>query len=102
MKPHKKTIRLNGDTYKILLTENQIQSRIQELAKKISRDYKGKNPVALCILNGAFFFFADLLREAAVDFEVAFVTLSSYANKKQSSGSVKMMGLLPTTLMGRH
>ena len=55
--------RLGKDIEKVLLTEEQIKTRIKELASQISEDYKDKQPLLVCILNGASVFYVNLLCE---------------------------------------
>ena len=55
-----------------------LQGRISELAAEINRDMEGKAPIFICVLNGAFMFFADLVRQITIDCEVDFLKLSSY------------------------
>ncbi len=74
-----------------LLKEEVIQNKVKELGKKISEDYKGKIPVLIGVLNGAFLFLADLLRNINIDCEVDFFKLSSYGDEKISSGKVKLL-----------
>ena len=63
------------------------------MAAELNADLKGKEPIFLCVLNGAFLFSADLLKKITVDCEIAFIRVSSYAGT-QSTGSIKnLMGL---------
>ena len=96
-----KRVQVDNEVFEAVLSERQIQGRVKKLAREISRDYKGKNPIALCILNGAVFFYADLLRNLSIDCEVAFLSLSSYGSAKKSSGKVKLTSPLPRILRGR-
>ena len=68
-----------------LIEENKIQKRVQELGKQITKDYEGKDLVCICVLNGAFMFFSDLIREIDCDFKCDFLGLSSYQGT-QSQG----------------
>jgi len=61
-----------------------------ELGSQITRDYNKKNPVLICVLNGSFLFFADLVREIKLDCEIDFLKISSYGNAHSSSGEVKV------------
>ena len=73
------------------LTEQQIQNRIKELAEQISQEYKGKIPIFIGVLNGAFIFLSDLIKTVSIDCEIDFFKLSSYGDAKISSGNVKML-----------
>jgi hypoxanthine phosphoribosyltransferase len=96
-----KQLKINGDTFVPMLSERRIKTRIRELARKISKDYKGKVPVFIGILNGSFIFFADLIREVTVDCEVDFLKLSSYGDAKISSGNVQLLKDLNCQVEGR-
>jgi hypoxanthine phosphoribosyltransferase len=84
------------------LTEDQIQQRIKELSAEISRDYEGKNPVFIGVLNGSFIFLSDLIRNVDIDCEVDFFKLSSYGDEKISSGRVRLIKELNCEVNGRH
>jgi hypoxanthine phosphoribosyltransferase len=87
--PEKLTI--GNDEFVPLLTEDQIQQRIKELAEQISSDYKSSLPVFIGVLNGSFLFMSDLIRYLTIDCEVDFFKLSSYGDAKISSGNVKLL-----------
>ena len=57
---------------KLLLSEKQIKNRIKDLGQQITKDYEGKSPIFVGILNGCYVFMADLLREVNLDVEVDF------------------------------
>ncbi len=80
-----------GKVSRILLTESQISNRIAELGEEISRDYSGKQPVAICLLKGSLIFTSDLVRALSVPVTVEFMRASSYADSTESSGSVKIL-----------
>lgn len=92
---------VNGERFELYLTEAQIQRRVKELAAQINRDYQGKTPIFIGILNGSFIFFSDLIREITVDCEVDFFKLSSYGDAKISSGQVKLLKELNAQVTGR-
>jgi hypoxanthine phosphoribosyltransferase len=74
---------------KPLLTTRQIQIKVKELARRISRDYVGKNLLVVGILKGAYMFFSDLVRSIEVPLTLDFIVASSYV-KSESSGEVKI------------
>lgn len=84
-------VTVNGERFKQYLSEDQIQKRVKELATQINKDYAGKTPIFIGILNGSFIFISDLIREITVDCEVDFFKLSSYGDAKISSGQVTML-----------
>jgi hypoxanthine phosphoribosyltransferase len=84
------------------LKAEEIQRRIDELAEDIRVDMDGHNPIFICVLNGAFMFFADLVRRLNIDCEVDFIKLSSYGEEKISSGEVQLVKDLNCEIEGRH
>lgn len=82
------------------ISEAQIQERIKALGETISKDYADKNPLLISVLNGAFVFSADLLRELSIDTEITFIRVSSYA-ELQSTGNVKELLGLKENIFGR-
>ncbi|MCI0706984.1 MAG: hypoxanthine phosphoribosyltransferase [Ignavibacteriae bacterium] len=94
-------VTVNGEKFKLYLSEEQIRRRVSELATQINNDYRGKTPIFIGILNGSFIFFSDLIREITVDCEVDFFKLSSYGDAKISSGQVKLLKELNCQVTGR-
>lgn len=84
-------IKIGNDEFVPFLPEEQIQTRIKELAKQISSDYKSTTPIFIGVLNGSFLFMSDLIRYVTVDCEIDFFKLSSYGDEKISSGKVKLI-----------
>lgn len=84
------------------ISEEKISNRIKQIAKKLNKDYKDKNPIFIGILNGSFIFLADLIREIKVDCEMDFLKLSSYGDDKISSGNVKLLKDLNCQIENRH
>lgn len=85
-----------------LLSEEAIQTRVKDLGKQISLDYKNKVPVIIGVLNGAFIFMSDLLRNISIDCEVDFFKLSSYGDEKITSGKVSLIKELNCEVKGRE
>lgn len=94
-------IKIGEEIFVPFLTEVQIQKRIIELADQISNDYKDKIPVFIGVLNGAFIFMSDLIRNISIDCEIDFFKLSSYGDSKISSGDVKLLKELNCDVNGR-
>jgi hypoxanthine phosphoribosyltransferase len=92
---------INEDIFVPLLSEEIIQKRIKELANQISEDYKGKLPIFIGVLNGAFVFLADLIKHISVNCEIDFFKLSSYGDSKISSGNVRLLKELNCDVNGR-
>jgi hypoxanthine phosphoribosyltransferase len=82
---------MRNDMKKILLTEEQIEKKVTELAKRITEDYAGKKLLAVVILKGSFIFAADLIRKIDLPVEVDFMVVSSYGSGTETSGIVKII-----------
>ena len=87
---------------KVLLSEEQISTRVRELGQKISADYAGKDLLVVGILKGAFIFMSDLVRQISIPVEVDFMATSSYGQSTQTSGVVKVLKDLDSPIEGRH
>jgi hypoxanthine phosphoribosyltransferase len=88
-------------TFVPFIERARIQERVRDLAARISRDYAGKDPLFLGLLNGAFMFLGDLAKEITVPAHFSFVKYSSYAHT-QSTGKVRELIGLGQELRGRH
>jgi len=95
-------IEIRGDRFVPYIDAHRIQERTHELAAAINRDMAGRIPIFICVLNGAFMFFADLIRRITIDCEVDFLKLSSYGERKISSGAVRLLKDLNCEVEGRH
>jgi hypoxanthine phosphoribosyltransferase len=93
---------MEDDIGEILLTEQQIFERTEELAREITDDYRGKNPLLICILKGGLMFLADLMREIQLPLEIDFMAVSSYGDSTESSGVVRILMDLQRNIQGRH
>ena len=88
---------------KVLLTEEQIQTRVRELGAEISRDYAGSELLIICILRGGVMFTTDLVRQIDVPLAIEFMAVSSYGTgARQSEGEVRITLDLNTTVAGKH
>jgi hypoxanthine phosphoribosyltransferase len=76
---------MHENVEKIMITEAQIATRIEELAAQLDRLYEGRKPLVVCILKGSVMFFADLLRKMKTSVEMDFMAVSSYGNGTVSS-----------------
>ena len=85
---------------KLLLSENEIKDRVKALGKKITKDYEGKKPIFIGILNGCYVFMADLLSEVELDVEVDFVKIRSYEGDS-STGTIKFRKDISADIDGR-
>lgn len=74
----------------LLIPREAIKKRVKELARQISSDYEGKEPILIGILNGVIFFFADLMREISIPTRMDFIRAASYGSEMESSGSIRL------------
>ncbi len=86
----------------VLLSEEQIRTRIKELGAQITRDYAGLNPLLIGVLKGACFFLSDLLRAIDTRLSIEFMAISSYGSSTRTSGEVRIMKDLDVPIEGRH
>lgn len=75
------------------LGADKIAARIKEVAQQISRDYKGKKPLFLAVLNGSFLFAADLFRQLDIEAEISFIKLASYKGTSSTGHVITAIGL---------
>ncbi len=94
-------VEVNGKTFRISIPEAEIKKRVKEVAEEISRDMEGKNPLLLGVLNGAFIFAADLMREMTIPCEISFVKLASYQGTTSTGKVTEVLGI-NEDLTGRH
>lgn len=92
---------MDQDILKVLLTEDEIKTRIQALGDQIFDDFKDKNPMFVGVLNGCFIFMADLVRATQLKSELEFIGVSSYNNGTKSSGVVQITRDLQRDISGR-
>lgn len=94
-------IQVKDREFEVFLKEEDIQKEIKRVASEINRDYKDKEPLFLCVLNGSFMFAADLLKDVNVPCNVSFVKVSSYQGT-DTTGKVKELMGLQENVEGRH
>ena len=85
----------------VLISEQEIQTRIKELGAQITRDYAGRNPLLIGVLKGACFFLSDLLRSIDTKLSIEFMAISSYGASTRTSGEVRIMKDLDVPIEGR-
>ncbi len=85
----------------VLVRPEELKSRIRTLGEEISRDYAGHDLVMIGILKGAVLFLADLMRELTVPCEIDFMAVSSYGSQTDSSGVVRILKDLDSSIEGR-
>lgn len=92
---------MEKDIERILLSEQQIQSKIDELGKILSEEYAGKDPVVVGVLKGVIVFYADMLRKISVPCQTDFMWISSYSGTT-STGTMQVRRDISTDIEGRH
>ena len=95
-------IDLHDDISEILVTEEEIRSKVVELSEQITRDYQGKNLLLLGTLKGAVPFIADLARAIHLPLEIDYMAISSYGNSSHSSGVVRILKDLEGPIDQKH
>ena len=91
-----------SEKIRVLLSEEEVDSRIREIAAKISRDYAGKEIHLICVLKGGVFFTCELAKRIPVPVTIDFMSGSSYGDDTKSSGVVKIVKDLDQPLEGKN
>jgi hypoxanthine phosphoribosyltransferase len=95
------TIKVKDKVFEISIPASDIAQTVQKMAEEISRDYAGKNPLFLAILNGSFVFAADLIRKITIPCQISFVKLFSYGGTASTENVKELIGL-NEDIRGRH
>ena len=90
------------DIARVLITEEDLQKRVRNLAEQISADYETLNPLLVCVLKGGYVFLSDLTRAMTIRHGVDFMAVSSYGNSTTTSGVVRILKDLDRDICGRH
>lgn len=93
---------MHKDLAYVLLEEEAIQKRVEEMGRQITRDYEGKELVLVGILKGAVVFFSDLIRHVELPMSMDFMAISSYGNATKSAGVVRILKDLDKDIVGKH
>jgi hypoxanthine phosphoribosyltransferase len=94
--------KVQKDITKVLVTEEQIANRIEELAREIEKKYEAKDLLLVGVLKGAVMFMADLSRAIQLPVTMDWMAVSSYGSGTQSSGVVRILKDLDADVLGRH
>ena len=86
-------VKAHDKSFETYLSEETILQRVKELAATISRDYAGKRPLFIVILNGSFMFAADIFKQLTIEAELCFIKLASYKGMKSSGKVITSIGL---------
>ncbi len=94
-------IQVNDKKFVPYLTAAQIDEQVKRLGAEINKDYDGKRPLFIAILNGSFMFASDLFKELSIEAEICFIKLASYKGTKSTGQVITSIGL-DAVLTGRH
>ncbi len=86
---------------KVLVSEEDIRTRVREMGEQITRDYAGKDLVLVGILKGSVVFMADLMRQIGLPLNIDFISVSSYGSKTSSDGTITLLKDLALDIRGR-
>ncbi len=95
-------VSLHRDIETVLLTEEQIKKRVEEMGQEITAYYQGKDLHLICVLRGAVIFLADLMRHIAIPCSSDFIAIASYGPDTKTSGVVRILKDLDDSVQGRH
>lgn len=90
------------DKVKVMISEEEVDKKVRELAEQINRDYVGKELKLICILKGSVFFTCELAKRITVPVTLDFMSVSSYGNATVSSGRVKIVKDLDESIEGEN
>ena len=93
---------MHKDIESIILSEKQLEKIVNSIAKKIEKDYNGKEFIMIGLLKGSFAFMADLMKKIDLDFAIDFMVASSYGSGTESSGKVKIKSEGTIPVEGKH
>jgi hypoxanthine phosphoribosyltransferase len=93
---------MEEDVAEVLISSEEIRDKTAELARQITADYQGKDLLLICILKGGLLFLADLMREIRLPLEIDFMAVSSYGDRTESTGVVRILMDLDTNIQGRN
>ena len=93
---------IHNDIKEVIFTEQELRDKIRELGAELSREYKGKHPLVVCILKGGSMFMTDLIKEMDIYLDIDFMDLSSYSDGMESTNDVKILKDLSQSAKDRH
>ncbi len=94
-------VEMHQDVERIMLSAEEIEGRVKELAVQLDRLYDGRTPVVVCILKGSVIFFSDLIRNMQTPLTIDFMAVSSYGSGTKSTGELTIKKDLSTDIKGR-
>jgi hypoxanthine phosphoribosyltransferase len=88
-----KTVQIKDRKFQLLLSEEEIQAAVRQLADGMNRNFKDQQPLFLAVLNGAFMFASDLMKHITIPSEISFIKLASYHGMQQGNEVRQVIGL---------
>lgn len=88
------TVSIKDKKFDLFITQQQIEAAIEKIASQMSKDLDGKNPLFICVLNGAFMFASELMKRVNVPAELTFVKVSSYSGVNTTGKVTELIGLV--------
>ncbi|MBO7247432.1 MAG: hypoxanthine phosphoribosyltransferase [Bacteroidaceae bacterium] len=88
-----RSVKLKDKEFELFISEQQMQNEISRVAAEINRDFQGKEPLFLAVLNGSFMFASDLMKEVSIPSTISFVKMSSYVGTESTSTMKHLIGL---------
>ena len=92
---------MNKENLELLFSSKEIESTVEKLGKKISENYKGKKLLVICVLDGAFIFFSDLVRHLSLDISIDFIKVSSYKDETTNS-EIELIHSISSTIYNKN
>ena len=86
----------------VLITKEELDKKVEELGRQISKDYEGKELIIIGVLKGGFIFLSDLARKITIPVDLDFMSVSSYGDSSKSSGVVRIIKDVDTNISGKH
>src|SRR6478672_3406795 len=86
-------VKLHDKSFTIYLSEETIQQKVREMADALNREYAGRRPLFIAILNGSFMFAADIFKHLTIESEICFIKLASYRGTKSTGQVITAIGL---------
>ena len=96
------SVSIKNDIAEILIGAEELQAKVAQLGRQISKDYRGRDPLLICLLRGAVVFLSDLIRAIDIPLEMDFMAISSYGASTESSGVVRLVMDLKSNITGRN
>ncbi|MEX0626890.1 MAG: hypoxanthine phosphoribosyltransferase [Chloroflexota bacterium] len=93
---------MHADVEEVLLSGEEVQTRVAELGAQLAADYEGREPVLVSVLKGSIIFLADLVRAMPIPLSIDLMEVSSYGTSTESSGQVRILKDLSTSIEGRE